>query len=496
MLVWRVYFPPVGSPYGGARYDPDTDSWHPLSTVNAPLSLSGVAPIWTGRHWIIWEAPPRTRPPPSTPAHATILRSINGLQPRPSWPRRGAPSIRASGRGSSSSSSAEGTSTNLRYNDGGRYVVNTDIDADGVCDLQDNCRTTPNPGQADADGDGVGDACDNCPAAANAGQADADGDGPGDACDNCPALSNRYQADRDADGIGDLCDNCPAAANAVQTDTDGDGAGDLCDCLPLAPGDRTPAEVAPVSVVRSGSATAVLSWPVIPAADTYSVSRGDTASLPSGDYGACKVEDLAGTSWSDPAVPAPGHGFFYMVQAKNADCGLGPLGYTSSEQARSNTDPLACRFFIDRFATGESTVYGTVSGTWTNTLASDNVYESITEVSTTGGSPSTRYSHLEHRWTVTVAAGSLIELHVEGFRSNSLDGDNFAFEYSTNGGGSFGPIAFPTLPYADDNLDRQTTLPAALAGSVIFRVIDTDHTGGHITLDTVTVDRLFVRTVP
>jgi hypothetical protein len=137
-----------------------------------------------------------------------------------------------------------------------------------------------------------------------------------------------------------------------------------------------------------------------------------------------------------------------------------------------------------------------LSGTWQNTLASDNVYESITEISTSGGSPSTRYSHLEHRWTVTVAAGSLIELHVEGFRSNSLDGDNFAFEYSTNGGASFVPIAFPALPFADDNLDRQATLPATLSGSVIFRVIDTDHTGGHITLDTVTVDRLFVRTVP
>ena len=36
----------------------------------------------------------------------------------------------------------------------------TDVDDDGVADDQDNCRTAPNPSQADGDGDGVGDACD------------------------------------------------------------------------------------------------------------------------------------------------------------------------------------------------------------------------------------------------------------------------------------------------------------------------------------------------
>lgn len=36
----------------------------------------------------------------------------------------------------------------------------SNLDADGVCDAQDNCPSVSNSNQADADGDGLGDACD------------------------------------------------------------------------------------------------------------------------------------------------------------------------------------------------------------------------------------------------------------------------------------------------------------------------------------------------
>lgn len=53
-----------------------------------------------------------------------------------------------------------------------------DTDMDTVCDLADNCPTTPNTDQTDGDRDGIGDACD-----------DSDGDGILDPNDECPLLS-------------------------------------------------------------------------------------------------------------------------------------------------------------------------------------------------------------------------------------------------------------------------------------------------------------------
>ena len=110
-----------------------------------------------------------------------------------------------------------------------------DADGDGVCDPDDNCVDTYNPGQEDADGDGVGDACDNCADTTNPDQADADMDGVGDACDNCADTPNPSQEDSDQDGVGDVCDNCVDTPNTSQHDADQDGVGDACD--PDADGD-------------------------------------------------------------------------------------------------------------------------------------------------------------------------------------------------------------------------------------------------------------------
>jgi len=63
-----------------------------------------------------------------------------------------------------------------------------DTDLDGVPDINDNCVTTPNPGQEDDDGDGIGDACDSC--RARPAEIDFESYPDGSAtCANCPVTT-------------------------------------------------------------------------------------------------------------------------------------------------------------------------------------------------------------------------------------------------------------------------------------------------------------------
>jgi hypothetical protein len=74
------------------------------------------------------------------------------------------------------------------------YVI-SDIDVDGVPDIQDNCVSIANFDQKDINNNGRGDVCD-----------DFDKDGIINSKDNCPDNPNRDQKDTDSDGIGDICD--------------------------------------------------------------------------------------------------------------------------------------------------------------------------------------------------------------------------------------------------------------------------------------------------
>ncbi len=107
-----------------------------------------------------------------------------------------------------------------------------DSDGDEVCDVEDNCPDTPNPGQENADADSLGDACDNCPTVANDDQLNDDTDSLGNACDNCPTITNDDQLNDDADSLGNACDNCPTVANDDQLNDDTDSLGNACDNCP------------------------------------------------------------------------------------------------------------------------------------------------------------------------------------------------------------------------------------------------------------------------
>lgn len=350
------------------------------------------------------------------------------------------------------------------------------------------------PLDQDLDGDNLPAACDNCPDATNGNQLDGDGDGAGDACDVCAALINPLQLDADADGVGNPCDICPFAYDPNQADGDGDGAGDACDCAPADPLQGPLGEVGSVVAAAPAAGTIELSWASTPGAEGYGVLRGTLAGLPAADYGDCVADALVGTTFADPEPPPGGGGFFYLVQAQDDSCGGGGLGI-AGEYARQATTHCAGSVY-DVAPVSDQPVSGTVSGGLVDVSDSDDLVLSIEEEESSGGAPSTRFSFLEHRFGFTLPAGSTGSLHVEGFRSVSSDGDDFAFEVSADGGSSWLPVALGSLPLADDDSALSAALPVGPGGDLLLRLIDTDRTPGNRTLDTVSIDRLFVRVAP
>ncbi len=171
---------------------------------------------------------------------------------------------------------------------------------------------------------------------------DTDVDALSDGCDNCDAVANAFQSDDDGDSVGNLCDNCPLAANPTQLDSDGDGAGSACDCKALNPALRAPGPVPGLAVGRGAPGVAVLGWSPTPFADTYSITRGLLTTRGPGSYGPCLIENVAGTSHSDAGLPPAGDGYGYLIQGEKSTCGMGLLGFTSSEVTRTNSHAAAC----------------------------------------------------------------------------------------------------------------------------------------------------------
>ena len=56
MIVWggRNSFAPANHKNDGALYNPATDSWRPMSHVDAPVPRSQMAVVWTGEEMLVW----------------------------------------------------------------------------------------------------------------------------------------------------------------------------------------------------------------------------------------------------------------------------------------------------------------------------------------------------------------------------------------------------------------------------------------------------------
>jgi len=278
--------------------------------------------------------------------------------------------------------------------DGFGDACDPDDDGDLLADVIDNCRTVPNPSQANGDGDVFGNACDNCPSVAssnatdsdadglgdpcdacpldpandvdadlvcgnvdncpslaNANQADSDGDGRGTACDNCPDLANAGQQNADGDAIGDACDtcpldpandvdadlicgnvdNCPTVANASQVNGDGDSAGDACDCRPADP--LLSSVPPPVVNVRLVKTSPSISWNAASQGSSYDVVSGAVSALfVDGGVSAatCLINNTTSTSYHDTRANPAAGTGYYYLVRSSNVCGAGSYGQASS----------------------------------------------------------------------------------------------------------------------------------------------------------------------
>jgi hypothetical protein len=145
---------------------------------------------------------------------------------------------------------------------------------------------------------------------------------------------------------------------------------------------------------------------------------------------------------------------------------------------------------VNNVANSDIPVKGTIAGSYTDTQSSDNVYETITE-RLSGGKPSNRYSYLEHKWTFNVSAGDTATFNVEAYKTADGDGDNFILAYSTDDYNYYDLLMVSKT--IDDDSIQSCPLPVSTAGTVYIRVKDTNQIPGSQSLDSVIIDRMYIR---
>ena len=137
----------------------------------------------------------------------------------------------------------------------------------------------------------------------------------------------------------------------------------------------------------------------------------------------------------------------------------------------------------DDLAIAETTIFGTESaGDLTNTYASDDSYEAITEEKYAGNR-----SRLEHHWTFNVTGGKTVTFFVEAYHDSTVE--DFVFEYSTDAA-TWIPMLTITKT-ADDDVAQSFELPSTTSGTVFVRVVDTDRSKD-VTLDSLYVDDMWI----
>lgn len=146
-------------------------------------------------------------------------------------------------------------------------------------------------------------------------------------------------------------------------------------------------------------------------------------------------------------------------------------------------------------ATGDAgTTFGGIqSGSYLDTRTQNDVAEVLIE-GITGSTPSTRKSQLEHKWSLTAAAGTMQTFFINAWHTPNSEGDDFVFEYSKDNI-TWTPMLTVTKTTDDDSL-QSYAFPSSITGALWIRVRDLDRTAGRGQADRVSIDEMFVASSP
>ncbi len=215
----------------------------------------------------------------------------------------------------------------------------------------------------------------------------------------------------------------------------------------------------------------------------YNVYRSQTSG---GPYSPVNPSLLNVTTYTDTNV-TNGTTYYYVVTAVDTSANESPGSGEASATPQSVTTP------VQALATSDIPVAGSVSNNYTDTRASDGIYQSITERES-GGKRQNRYSYLEHKWTFDATPGSAVAFHLEAHATASSDGDEFVFAYSTDDSNYVDMLTVTKT--SDDNSYQTYALPGSINGTVYVRVRDTDRGRGNRSRDTISVDHMYIETMP
>ncbi|MGB2809711.1 MAG: Ig-like domain-containing protein, partial [Sedimentisphaerales bacterium] len=145
--------------------------------------------------------------------------------------------------------------------------------------------------------------------------------------------------------------------------------------------------------------------------------------------------------------------------------------------------------YVDYTAYDEDAVFGTVIGSYIDTQAKDSSYEVIEEALDKPNKNGA--SILEHKWLIDVPGTGPQSFHVNAYRDDYDDADDFDFWYSTD------DLEYTKMltvtKTADDGMYQTYALPDSISGTVYIYLSDTHYENGELVLGQVHVNHMFIR---